>query len=84
MKKAYSKPDIYFEDFSLSTNIAAGCERIPNNNSDITCGVKWSKGVFIFTEGVSGCNRKIVDGADGEYNGLCYHNPDANYNVFMS
>lgn len=83
MKKAYSKPDIFFEDFSLSTNIAAGCEEKPFGNTG-DCGVKWSKGVFIFTESISGCNHKVTDGADREYNSLCYHNPESSYNVFYS
>jgi hypothetical protein len=83
MKKAYSKPDIVFEDFSLSTNIAAGCEEKPFGNTS-ECGVKWSKGIFIFAEKMNGCNRKLVDGQQGEYNGLCYHNPTSNYNVFYS
>lgn len=82
MKKVYSKPDILFEDFSLSTNIAAGCEEIPLQNIN-ECGFKWSKGVYIFTDSVSGCSHKVVDG-DGEYNGLCYHNPSSTNNVFYS
>ena len=47
MKKAYSKPDIVFEDFSLSTNIAAGCEENPSLYTETvnTCGVKWAAGV---------------------------------------
>lgn len=86
MKKAYSKPDIVFEDFSLSTNIAAGCEENPSAFSSGTqpCGVKWAAGVYIFTDEIDGCNRKLVDGQQGEYNGLCYHNPTSNYNVFYS
>ena len=81
MKKAYSKPDIVFEDFSLSTNIAAGCEEKPFNNTS-ECGVKWAKKI-IFTESMNGCTTKIVSG-DSEYDKLCYHNPDGGYNVFYS
>ena len=86
MKKTYSKPDIFFEDFSLSTNIAAGCEEKPSAHSGVetACGVKWSAGVYVFTEEMDGCNRKLVNGQQGEYNGLCYHNPTNNYNVFYS
>ena len=89
MKKAYSKPDIVFEDFSLSTNIAAGCEENPTNSTH-NCGVKWAAGIFIFLSAETGCNRIIVDGSktenlvDDENNGLCYHNPTVNYNVFIS
>jgi hypothetical protein len=86
LKKIYSKPDIFFEDFSISTNIAAGCEEKPSlyNDSVSACGVKWAADVYIFTENIDGCNRKLVDGQQGEYNGLCYHNPSDNYNVFYS
>ena len=52
-KKKYSKPDIYFEDFSLSTNIAAGCEKQPSNATE-DCGVRWGN-IFIFIEGINGC-----------------------------
>jgi hypothetical protein len=37
-KKQYSAPDIFFEDFSLSTSIAAGCEEKPFGYTDM-CGV---------------------------------------------
>lgn len=88
MKKAYSKPDIFFEDFSLSTNIAAGCEKIPVNSTD-ACGIMWGNS-FIFIEHISGCKKKIVEGkpegniVDEENNALCYHNPSENFNVFNS
>jgi hypothetical protein len=87
MKKAYSKPDIVFEDFSLSTNIAAGCEEKPFGHSD-QCGVKWGKKI-IFTLTMTNCGTKIVEGQESgadadEYNKLCYHNPYESYNVFYS
>lgn len=81
MKKAYSQPDITFEGFALSTSISAGCEERPNNSTD-ACGVKWGKRI-IFTETMTGCYSKVIDG-DSSYDGLCYHNPSANYNVFNS
>lgn len=90
MKKIYSKPDIFFEDFSLSTNIAAGCEEKPFNLTD-ECGVKWGKKI-IFTESMLNCGTKIVEGQEkgtdsddpDYYNKLCYHNPYESYNVFYS
>ena len=39
---------------------------------------------IIFTEEIKDCSRKVMDGQQGEFNGLCYHNPSAAYNVFMS
>ena len=93
MKKTYSKPDIFFEDFSLSTSIAAGCEKKPfRNTSD--CGVKWGN-IYLFTNNINGCTQKIVDGGtkpgdpsynmtDKENNALCYHVPTDSFNVFYS
>ena len=81
MKKPYSEPDILFESFTLSTNIAAGCEEKPYNNTD-ACGVLWDRNT-IFHSKENGCAREIVDG-DGTYNKLCYHNPYESYNVFYS
>ena len=80
MKKTYSKPDIFFEDFSLSTNIAAGCEKKPFNHSE-ACAVRWG-GLMLFTEKIN-CKDKIIDG-DPEYNKLCYHVPSQSFNVFYS
>ena len=82
MKKAYSKPEIGFESFALSESIAAGCEERPFNFQE-PCGVKSGKQI-IFTEEIKDCSRKVMDGQQGEFNGLCYHNPSAAYNVFMS
>ena len=88
MKKTYSKPDIFFEDFSLSTSIAAGCEKIPVTLKD-ACGIQWGNS-FIFVENIGGCKKKIVEGkaegniVDEENNALCYHNPSENFNVFYS
>ena len=79
MKKTYSKPDIVFEDFSLSTNIAAGCDYVPTNQSE-GCGVQWGHN-WIFTSELS-CSTPITEG-DPDYNGICYHNPTDN-NVFYS
>lgn len=88
MKKEYSKPDVFFEDFSLSTSIAAGCEETPDpfvGSGTVTCGVKWAAGIYVFTNAIYGCNRIMIDGqVDEGNNGLCYHNPSNNYNVFNS
>ncbi len=84
MKKLYSKPEIIFEDFTLSENIAGNCGTIVNNSSENVCGYladrdPTAQAVFMST--ISGCVR-FED--DGDYNGICYHVPiDAN-NLFNS
>lgn len=83
MKKEYCKPDVFFEDFTMSTNIAAGCEEKPYGYTDV-CGVRGTKGQTLFNDSLGdACSKKIIDGS-GEANGLCYHNPSDSYNVFYS
>lgn len=81
MKKLYSKPDIHFESFSLSTSIASTCEVKTYHPSNGVCGLKFGS-QFIFTEEIEGCTTKIVEGE--AYDGLCYHNPSENNNLFNS
>ena len=71
MKKTYAKPEIMFEDFSLSTHIASDCEFYPGH-PDLDFG-----GVgFVFLENI--CEFEVTevggleDGTDG-WNKICYH-----------
>ncbi len=83
MKKAYSKPQIQFEDFTLSTNIAGDCEVPTNLPSNSTCGLDFS-GVTVFLEGMGGCTLEVDNlGGDGEFNQICYHVPYGQ-NIFNS
>lgn len=83
MKKMYSKPDIMFENFSMSTNIASDCEETANVGQG-QCGVSWMEGLYtLFTDTIDGCSKKTTDGSP-DYNGLCYHNFSADNNVFSS
>ena len=79
MKKAYSKPEIMFEDFSLSVNVAVGCEIRNSNPSEGVCGWE-SRNGMIFVEGVTGCKYKQPDG----YDSICYHNPSNDNDLFNS
>lgn len=85
MKKTYSKPEIAFEDFSLSVGIAAGCEYKISNQSQGTCGYKYSGGggatMFTAEAGTSVCNIPVTDATT---NGFCYHVPASNINIFNS
>lgn len=90
MKKAYKKPEIMFEDFSLSCNIAAGCEPggIVGNPSKGVCGVLTSSGDVIFNSSVGDvCVFKPTDfgsSSDDEWDGFCYHTPVEYSNLFNS
>ena len=84
MKKHYNKPEIMFEDFTISTNIAAGCERKTNTPYAGTCAyeVKFGKGTTnFFLESITACTT--VE-SDGEYDGFCYHTPTDGNNLFNS
>ena len=85
MKKAYMKPEIVFESFSMSTNIAAGCEVQTDTPSENACGVLFS-GLNVFLEGMQGCEDFQVknEGGDGRYGNLCYHIPTGEQNLFTS
>ena len=83
MRKAYVKPEIMFESFTLSTNIAAGCEYKNGLQAQGYCGYKNRTGKIIFTSdivGANGCQYVEADTNDT----LCYHVPNENNNIFNS
>ena len=89
MKKAYSKPEIVFENFSLSTNIAGDCETKTNLLSNNVCGIEFTGLGTVFLDTMGGCNGENgypIDsvGGDGEFNGICYHVPADINNLFNS
>lgn len=76
MKKSYVKPQVFFEDFQLSANIAAGCKDKTGTglHAGGTCGVQYGDDI-VFTANVVGCSTQIDDNNVS----LCYHIPtDAN------
>lgn len=80
MKKIYSKPEILFEDFSLSISITAGCDIEHGTQAENECGYYFGRDGIIFTETVDGCQYKKPDG----YNNLCYHIPTETSDLFNS
>ena len=86
MKKTYTKPEILFEGFSMSTNIAGDCEKpyVTGATRDI-CGIPADFGPdVLFSLGVDGTKCNASGNLNGEYNGLCYHNPSDANNMFNS
>ena len=84
MKKTYEKPQILFEDFTLTTNIAAGCETKTNTPHWNECAytVPWGHGVAdLFLSTINACTTHE---ADGEYDGFCYQTPTEANNLFNS
>lgn len=83
MKKVYTKPVIVIEDFSLSTNIAGNCDVIIDTQSSGMCGLDFG-GTMIFITDYAGCQDFEVSPDDGQYNGICYHVPTSNNDMFNS
>ena len=76
MKKSYSKPQIVFESFTLSTDIASGCNLTNVNQASASagCGLWVDDFDVLFNMGTgSACS---VGPDDGQNNTICYHNPD--------
>ena len=89
MRKAYVKPEIFFEDFSLSSSIAGSCDYIVNTfSSSQSCYIEGSGGIRVFNldAGVSSCEYApgLFDQPDDMWDGLCYHNPTDGNNLFNS
>lgn len=82
MKKTYIKPEVVFESFSLSHNIAAGCEIIVGTPSEGSCDYEYEGGggqsIFV-TTGI--CDIPVNDDVS---NGFCYHVPVEGNNLFNS
>lgn len=78
MKKTYSKPEIVFESFAMSTNLANDCEYKPKDEELFFEGAG-----FVFLEV---CEWPVLNvGGDSEWNGICYHVMTTNApNVFNS
>lgn len=87
MRKTYTKPEIMFEGFAMSTSIAAGCEVITNSTYGI-CHISTRDG-NLFTMGADSTCDTAPQTADGTfssngYDNLCYHIPQPSANVFNS
>ena len=81
MKKVYTKPGILFDSFELAQSIAA-CDVINSNPTQNACGYPIMNGLAtVFISATTGCSTTE---ADGQYDKICYHVPDENYNLFGS
>ena len=79
MKKIYNKPNIFFEDFRLSSNIAGNCNIKTNTQDDEnTCGGYDDNGTILFA------SLKSCEYTQYQDFGLCYHVPTGSSSVFVS
>lgn len=78
-KKVYKKPELYYESFTLSSSIAAGCEGIATFGEGM-CGIYVPELNFtLFTLEMS-C--QVTTPANDDT--FCYHAPTDSNNVFSS
>lgn len=81
MKKEYTKPELYFENFSLMNNIATTCAQTLNSGELGVCGYQdpiWSG--IVFNSGITNTTCTIDAGNDGGCTGL----PAAGLSVYGS
>ena len=77
MKKQYVKPELYFEDFELSTTVATGCSIIVDHAvTDCTIDIPGIGKIFI----TDSCMRREV--ADNDK--ICYNVPFDSNKLFSS
>lgn len=85
MKREYRKPEIMFEDFTLSTNIAGDCEKKTNTPSKMQCAYtvtdEFGDVSNLFLSGIAACDTPQ---ASGQYDGFCYDIPIEAYTLFNS
>ena len=77
MKKQYVKPELYFENFELSTSIAA-CAYTDATLSDGNQCAYEATGGTIFSTSPNPCEYT----PDALNSGICYDLPTANQNIF--
>ena len=89
MKKTYTKPEICFESFLMSTNIAGDCEVKPTTYGSYNmCGHEYGTEILFGTD-LGGCKkypngRLIAPGTGAFADRLCYHTPTEASNIFNS
>ena len=81
MKKTYCKPQISFEDFELSANIASHCDKSAGPSDIKQCAYEIPGIGKLFLWNYNTCGYKVH--TDGQF-GLCYHIPLDRCSLFNS
>lgn len=86
MKKTYVKPEILFEDFTLSTNIAGDCGSPTKTPSSNQCGVEMTGFGYVFLVDITGCkDYQVPPELDGiQFDKICYDVPSSSNSLFNS
>lgn len=91
--KAYVKPQLHVEYFTLSQNIAYSCSvpgggttlGRPNSGDPANCG--WAVGDIVLWQDGGGCTEYLAPGQTIKDIGgiaICYNNPSSGYSIFGS
>ena len=80
MKKTYVKPQVYFESFQLSANVAGGCNLISNQSQNQCPYTDPELGVTFFATAPSPCT--YTPGPNDKK--PCYNVPDSGATIFTS
>lgn len=87
--KAYVKPQLQVEYFTLSQNIASGCN-VPGGGNSFGKPTHWSKdscgwdlGGWVIWSHANTCQNELV-GPEENIVGLCYNNPNGGCTIFSS
>lgn len=88
MKKAYTKPQLFVEDFALTQTVAVNCGTWgntplgkPNHKDKTTCGWYFDEYTTLWISEPT-CN--IPWGENDDFQGICYNNPDGGVSIFAS
>ena len=89
MKKTYTKPMFYAEEFQLVEHISLNCAKeafTPHFSNGWVCSIEWKNGdgqtEVMFTTNISGCANSVGtydaswqddDLMESQYNELCYN-----------
>lgn len=85
MKKAYQKPELYYENFALLESIA-GCDLLSNFNEVGGCvAYKLEAGgpfgdVWVYSDSTQGCSTTPQSPGASE----CYGNPTPGFSIYAS
>lgn len=91
MKKVYSKPSVYIEDYSLSAHIAGNCGAGINSGTmfgqpgfgdPYNCAWKYGDTILAYIN-VNYCGDNAVDNVE-DFMGYCYNSGNDDYRVFSS
>lgn len=81
--KKYVKPDLYYENFELSTHVAACAWDMTNSQSKESCSAQADEEYLGFSD-VSLFNNAQCDISEADYEDYCWTNGSVGANVFNS